>query len=59
MKQDKIKIKKLQKESDKHYKFIENFVNDYCSEDEDKFEFFKHLNGYLDNEIELEMECSK
>lgn len=57
MEQDKIKIKRLQKESDKHYKFIESFVNDYCSEDKDKIEFFKHLNGYLEAEIELEMEC--
>ena len=59
MKQDKIKIKKLQKESDKHYKVIEKFVNKYLLKDEDKIEFFKHLNEYLEAQIELEMECGK
>ena len=57
MKQDY--IKKLQKESDKHYKVIEKFVNKYLLKDEDKIEFFKHLNGYLEAEIELEMECNQ
>lgn len=47
-------IKTLQAESDKHYKFIENFVNDYCKEEEDKKEFFEHLNEYLQTEIEIE-----
>jgi hypothetical protein len=55
MKQDY--INKLQKESDKHYKFIKNFVDYSYSEDKDKIKFFKHLNGYLEAEIELEMEC--
>jgi hypothetical protein len=54
MKQDY--IKKLQKESDKHYKVIEKFVNKYLLKDEDKIEFFKHLGGYLETEIELELE---
>lgn len=51
-------IKELQAESDKHYTYIENFVNDYCKDDEDKIEFFKHLNGYLEAEIELEGFCN-
>lgn len=52
-------IKALQKESDKHYGFIENFVTDYCKEDEDRQEFFEHLNGYLNAEIEIEKFCGQ
>jgi len=51
-------IKKLQKESDKHYKYITNFVNDYCKSDGDKVDFFDHLNLYLEAEIELEKWCN-
>ena len=52
-------VKELQKESDKNYKFIQNFVDDYCKTDEDKIEFYKHLNEYLEAEIELEKLCSQ
>jgi uncharacterized protein (DUF1919 family) len=55
MKQDY--INKLQKESDKHYNYIEKFVNKYLLKDEDKIKFFTHLNGYLEAEIELDKEC--
>lgn len=55
----KTKIKNLQKVSNYHYKFIEKFVKDYVKEDDDKIEFFKHLNGYLEAEIELEKECGQ
>lgn len=51
------KIKPLQKESDKHYKFIANFVRDYCKDDKEKVEFFRHLNEYLEAEMELEEGC--
>ena len=51
-------IKKLQAKSDKHYKFIKNMVDDYCKSDKDKIEFYKHLNGYLNAEIELESYCN-
>lgn len=50
---------KIQKELDKNYKFIQNFVNDYCKSDEDKKEFFKHLLGLVNCEIELEKFCNQ
>jgi hypothetical protein len=55
----KKEIKKLQNESDKHYKVLKNFVNDYCKSEEDKKEFFEALNSYLETEIELENWCGQ
>lgn len=52
-------VKKLQRKSDKHYKFISDFVNDYCKNDKERIEFFKHLNRYLEAEIELEGICNE
>lgn len=52
-------IKKLQRDSDKSFKFISNFVEDYCNSEEDKEEFFKYLEAYVNFEIELEKECNK
>jgi hypothetical protein len=51
-------VKKLQKKMDKHYKFIDNFVNDYCKDEKDKKEFYKHLNFIIDLNIEIEKECN-
>jgi hypothetical protein len=52
-------VEKLQKEMDKHYKFIDNFVNDHCKAEKDKKEFYKHLNEIIDLNIEIEKECNK
>lgn len=52
-------IKKLQKEMAKHYRFIDGFVNDYCKSDKDKQEFYKHLNGVIDCNLELESRCGE
>jgi hypothetical protein len=52
-------IKQLQRESNKGYKYIKNFVDDYCKSDKDKIEFFKNLNLYLEAEIELEKLCNQ
>ena len=54
-----LRFNKLEKLSDKEYKFIWNFVENYCKTDKDKVEFFKHLNGYLEAEIELEKFCNQ
>lgn len=50
-------IEKLQNKSDKHFNFISGFVHDYCEEEKDRKEFFKHLGKYLECELELEKEC--
>ena len=55
----KNEFEELQEESDSNYEFIQNFVNDYCKTDEDKIEFYKHLQEYLDAEIELEKLCNQ
>jgi hypothetical protein len=52
-------IKQLQKESDKHYKEIEKFLDKHIdknnvSRDKIVIDFFKNLNGYLEAELELE-----
>jgi len=52
-------IKQLQKQEDKHYKFIDNFVNDYCKSAKDKKEFFKHFNAIIDLNIEIEKLCGE
>ena len=51
----KTKIKKLQKNIDKHYKFIDGFVNDYCKSNKDKIEFYNHLNEIIELNIEIEI----
>ena len=51
--------KKLQKQMDKHYKYIDGFVDDYCKDDKDKIEFYKHLNEIIDINIELEEHCNQ
>ncbi len=43
-------------EENKNYRFICNFVEDYCKDEEDRKEFFKHLSAYIDDKIELENE---
>jgi hypothetical protein len=46
-------------ESDKHYKFLYNLIHDFCKEQDEINEFFEHLNGYLEAELELEKECEQ
>lgn len=54
----KQEIKKLQKESDEAYKYLKNFCDDYTKDDEEKVEFFKNLNAYLEAEIELDKQSN-
>jgi len=53
-----IENEKINEES-KAYKYIYNFVNDYCDCIDDRKEFFENLGIYLDEEIEKEKECNQ
>ena len=50
-------IKCLQKEGEKHYKYISAVVNTLIKSGEKKREFFKHLSEYIETEIELSKRC--
>ena len=52
-------IKEYHKEIDKHYKFIDGFVNYYCKKEEDKKKFYKALNEIIELNIEIEKECNQ
>lgn len=53
------KIKKLQEQMDKHYKFIDNLVNMYYKKDKDKVIFYNHLNEIIEINLELEKFCNE
>jgi len=52
-------IKTEQKESEKHHKYISAVINALIKSDKKKLKFYKHLNGYLEAEIELEGVCNE
>lgn len=46
-------------EESKAYQYLYNFCIDYCKDEEEREEFFKNLNEYLDEEIEKEKDCNQ
>lgn len=48
--------KQLKKESDKSFKFLSNFANDYCKDKKGKKEFFDALSNYVELEVKIEKE---
>ena len=52
-------LKIEQARSDKAFKFLSNFCEDYCKDKKDRDEFFTQLAEYLDAEIEMERFCNQ
>ena len=48
----------LEVERDKVFKFIENFIIDYCDDESDRAEVFSKLAELIDFEIRLERFCN-
>jgi len=51
--------KEEQARSDKAFKFLKNFCDDYCKDPKDKAEFFTQLAEYVNAEIEAEKFCNQ
>jgi len=52
-------LKEYLEEIDKHYKVIDNFVNEiYKANDNEKKKFYNALNNIIELNIEIEKECN-